>query len=376
MEVPIPPIVEPIRFKMLDEGSEEFTGLLGCLVMKPSRSFASDNNAVVHPEVLAAIERANQGHVVGYGDDPYTESAVRMFREHFGGDVEVFFVFNGTAANSLSLQALMRPYHAVFCSEMSHIYTDECGAPEKLTGCKLIPLAASIGKLTVETVSHAYHGIGDQHHVQPKVISITQSTEMGTVYQPAEIEALARFAHDRDMFLHMDGARISNAAVAQGLTLRQATRDLGADVLSFGGTKNGLMGVEAVVFFRPELARDFLYTRKQGMQLASKMRYLSVQMEALLTNDLWRRNAEHANRMAKVLEQEINKIRQVKIVYPVDANGVFARIPREAIEKIQERYFFYVWNEEESVVRWMCSFDTTEEDVRQFAAFVGETVGN
>jgi threonine aldolase len=230
--------------------------------------------------------------------------------------------------------------------------------------------------LTVENVAHAYHGIGDQHHVQAKVISITQTTEMGTIYRPSEVEALARFAHDRDMFLHMDGARISNAAVAQRLTLRQATRDLGIDVLSFGGTKNGLMGVEAVVFFRPELARDFLFTRKQGMQLASKMRYLSVQMEALLTNDLWLRNAEKANRMAKLLEQEIKKIPNAKIVYPVDANGVFAKIPREAIAKIQKRYFFYVWNEEESVVRWMCSFDTTEEDVREFATFVGEATGN
>lgn len=357
--------------------------------MKPSRSFASDNNAVVHPEVMEAIGRANQGHVVGYGDDPYTESAVRKFREHLGGDVEVFFVFNGTAANVLSLQALTRPYHAVLCSEMSHIYTDECGAPERFTGCKLIPLPAPLGKLTLETVTRAYHGIGDQHHVQPKVISITQSTEMGTVYAPAEIKALAQFAHERDMFLHMDGARISNAAAAQGLTLRQATRDLGLDVLSFGGTKNGLMGVEAVVFLRPdlhpsgpkpgppgapELARDFLFTRKQGMQLASKMRFLAVQMEALLTNDLWRRNAEHANRMARLLEEEIKKIPQVKIVYAVQANGVFAQIPRQAIGKIQERYFFYVWNEEESVVRWMCSFDTTEEDVRRFAAFVKETV--
>jgi len=343
--------------------------------MKPIRSFASDNNAMVHPEVLEAIGRANQGHVVGYGNDPYTEAAAQKFREHFGGDVEVFFVFNGTAANCLSLDALTRPFHAVLCSEMSHIYTDECGAPEKLTGCKLIPLAAPMGKLTVETVGRTYHGIGDQHHVQPKVISVTQSTEMGTVYQQAEVEALARFAHERDMFLHMDGARISNAAVAQGLTLKQATRDLGVDVLSFGGTKNGLMGVEAVVFFRPELARDFLFTRKQGMQLASKMRFLAVQMEALLTNDLWRRNAEHANRMAKVLEAEIGKIAQVKIVYPVEANGVFVQIPRPAIKRIQERYFFYPWIEEESVVRWMCSFDTTEEDVRQFAAFVAETVG-
>jgi threonine aldolase len=343
--------------------------------MKPSRSFASDNNAVVHPEVLEAMRRVNEGHVVGYGDDPYTESAVVKFRQYFGHDVAVFFVFNGTAANVLSLQALTRPHHAVLCPELSHIYTDECGAPEKFTGCKLIPLPAPMGKLTVETVARAYHGIGDQHHVQPKVISITQATEMGTVYTPEEIEALAGFAHEREMFLHVDGARISNAVVAQGLTLRKATRDLGVDVLSFGGTKNGLMGVEAVVFLRPDLAREFLYVRKQGMQLASKMRYMAVQMDALLTNDLWRRNAEHANRMARLLEQEARKIPGVKIVYPVEANGLFAQIPREAIQEIQERYFFYVWSEEESVVRWMCSFDTTEEDVRTFAGFVGEVVG-
>jgi threonine aldolase len=343
--------------------------------MKPSRSFASDNNAVVHAEVLAAIQRANEGHVVGYGDDPYTESAVAKFRQHFGHDVAVFFVFNGTAANVLSLQALTRPHHAVLCPELSHIYTDECGAPEKFTGCKLIPLQAPMGKLTVEMAAHAYHGIGDQHHVQPKVISITQSTEMGTVYTTAEIEALALFAHEREMFLHVDGARISNAVAAQGITLRKATRDLGVDVLSFGGTKNGLMGVEAVVFLRPDLAREFLYVRKQGMQLASKMRFMAVQMEALLTNDLWRRNAEQANRMARLLEQEVRKIPQIKIVYPVEANGVFAQIPQPAIQEIQQRYFFYVWNEEESVVRWMCSFDTTEEDVRQFAQFVREVVG-
>lgn len=342
--------------------------------MKPSRSFASDNNAVVHPEVLEAIRRANEGHEAGYGNDSHTASAVGRFREQFGGDVAVFFVFNGTAANVLSLQALTRPYHAVLCPELSHIYVDECGAPEKLTGCKLIPLPAPNGKLTVETVAQAYHGVGDQHHVQPRVISITQSTEMGTVYKPPEIEALARFAHERKMFLHMDGARISNAVAAQGLTLRQATRDLGVDVLSFGGTKNGLMGVEAVVFFRPELAGEFLFLRKQGMQLASKMRFMAAQMEALLTNDLWRRNAEHANRMAQLLEQEVTKIPGVKVVYPVEANGVFAQIPQQAIAKIQERYFFYVWSEEESVVRWMCSFDTTTEDVREFAQFVMKIV--
>src|SRR6202142_906371 len=342
--------------------------------MRPSRSFASDNNAVVHPEVLEAVRHVNEGHAFGYGDDPHTESAAGKFREQFGADVAVFFVFNGTAANVLSLQALTRPFHAVLCPELSHIYTDECGAPEKFTGCKLVPLAAPDGKLTVETVAHAYHGIGDQHHVQPRVISITQSTEMGTVYKPSEIEALARFAHERNMFLHIDGARISNAVAAQGLPLRQATRDLGVDVLSFGGTKNGLMGVEAVVFFRPELAADFLFIRKQGMQLASKMRYMAVQMEALLTNDLWKRNADHANRMARLLEQETKKIPRVRIVYPVEANGVFARIPREAIAKIQERDFFYVWSEEESVVRWMVPFGATDEDVRRFAEFVREVV--
>src|SRR4030088_692261 len=266
------------------------------------------------------------------------------------------------------------PFHAVLCPELSHIYTDECGAPEKFTGCKLVPLAAPFGKLTGETVEHTNHGIGDQHHVQPRVISITQSTEMGTVYKPEEVEALARFAHERKMFLHMDGARISNAVVAQQLTLRQATRDLGVDVLSFGGTKNGLMGVEAVVFFRPELAQDLLFVRKQGMQLASKMRYMSAQMEALLTNDLWRRNAEHANRMAQMLERSMREIPHVRIMYPVRATGVFAQIPQEAIAKIQERYFFYIWSEEESVVRWMCSFDTTEEDVRGFAEFVAGVV--
>lgn len=348
--------------------------LLQCSGMKPSRSFASDNNAGIHPEVLQAVAAANQGHVVGYGDDPYTAAAGSKFRQHFGSDIEVFLVFNGTAANCLSLKALTETYQAVICAEGAHIYTDECGAPEKFTGCKLIPIAAADGKLTVESVSHAYHGIGDQHHVQPRVVSITQATEMGTVYKPKEIRDLARFAHERKMFLHMDGARIANAAVGLQLTLREATRDLGVDVLSFGGTKNGAIGAEAVVFFDKNLARDFLFLRKQGMQLASKMRFISAQFDALFTDDLWRKNAAHANAMAVLLEKEVRKIAGVKIVYPVEANGVFAKIPRRAIARLQKRYFFYVWNEEQSVVRWMCSFDTTEQDVRQFARFVAETV--
>ena len=343
--------------------------------MKPFRSFASDNNAGVHPRIMEAIASANQGHVVGYGDDPYTVAAVKKFKQHFGEDIEVFFAFNGTAANCLGLKALSESYHAVICAESAHIYTDECGAPERFIGCKLVPIPAPDGKLTVESVAHAYHGIGDQHHVQPRVISITQATEMGTVYKPKEVRDLAGFAHERGMFLHMDGARIANAAVSLGLTLREATRDLGVDVLSFGGTKNGAMGAESVIFFDKKFSRDFLYVRKQAMQLASKMRFISAQFEALFTAELWRQNAEHANRMASVLEKEIRNIPRIKIVYPVEANGVFAQIPADAISKIQERYFFYVWNEEQSVVRWMCSFDTTEEDVKQFAAYVAETIG-
>jgi threonine aldolase len=342
--------------------------------MKPARSFASDNNAGIHPQVLEAIAAANTGHAVGYGDDLYTASAIRKFKQHFGTNTEVFVVFNGTAANCLSLKALTNSHHAVICTAASHINTDECGAPERFTGCKLLALPTEDGKLTVAQVEHAYHGIGDQHHVQPRVISITQATEMGTVYTPAEIKALGKFAHARVMVLHMDGARIAYAAASLGLTLKQITRACGVDVLSFGGTKNGVMGAEAVVFFDKTLARDFLFLRKQGMQLASKMRFISAQLDALLTGDLWLKNAQHSNRMAKLLEKELQRVRNLKIVYPVQANGVFAQIPRQAIEKIRKRYFFYTWNEEESVVRWMCSFDTTEQDVKAFAKFVAQSV--
>ena len=342
--------------------------------MKATRSFASDNNAGVHPEMLKAIASVNQGHVVGYGDDPYTQSAIVQFRRRFGADTETFFVFNGTAANCLSLKALTNSFHAVICAEAAHIYVDECGAPEKFTGCKLIPVPAKNGKLTVEIVRAAYHGIGDEHHVQPRVISITQATEVGTVYKPNEIRDLASFAHDHGMFLHVDGARIANAAAALGLGLREATRDLGVDVLSFGATKNGALGAEAVLFFNPELAANFKFYRKQGMQLASKMRFIAAQFEALFTNDLWLQNARHANRMAQLLKREVSKIPQVKIVYGVEANGVFAQIPRKAIAKLQKRYFFYVWNEAQSVVRWMCSWDSTADDVTQFTHFLRQSV--
>ena len=342
--------------------------------MKPSRSFASDNNAGVHPQVLKALAAVNEGHVVGYGDDPYTASAIGLFRRHFGEDIEVFFVFNGTAANCLSLKALTKSYEAVICAEAAHIYVDECGAPEKLTGCKLIPVPTRQGKLTVEAVRKAYRGIGDQHHVQPRVISITQATEVGTVYRLNELHALADFAHEREMFLHVDGARIANAAATLGKSLRESTRAEGVDVLSFGATKNGGMGAEAVIFFNPEVAKQFKFYRKQGMQLASKMRYLAAQFEALFKDELWLKNARHSNRMAQLLKRELSGLPQVKLVYPVEANGVFARIPGRAISKLLKRYFFYPWDMEQSIVRWMCSWDTTEDDVKKFVAFVKQTL--
>jgi threonine aldolase len=338
--------------------------------MKPLRSFASDNNAGVHPEVLKALSEVNRGHVVGYGDDAYTTAAVRQFKRHFGNDIDVFFAFNGTAANCLSIKALTESYDAVICPEGAHINVDECGAPEKFTGCKLLPIPTKDGKLTVEAVRSTYHGAGDQHHVQPRVISITQSTEVGTVYKPDEIRRLADFAHERGMFLHVDGARIANAAASLGLTLRECTRDAGVDVLSFGATKNGGMGAEAVVFFDAKHAADFKFYRKQGMQLASKMRYLAAQFTALFENDLWLQNARHSNRMAQLLKHELSQISQIKIAYKVEANGVFAVVPRRAIAKILKRYFFYMWNEEQSMVRWMCSWDTAESDVKQFVEFV------
>jgi threonine aldolase len=340
--------------------------------MNTSRSFASDNYAGIHPQVLKAIAEANQGHAAAYGDDPYTGSAVDHLKRHFGQDIAVFFVFNGTAANCLSLRALTDSYHATICAESAHINVDECGAAEKFTGGKLLPIQTTEGKLTLAGVRAAYHGIGDQHRVQPKVISITQATEVGTIYKPDEVRSLAEFAHERGMFLHIDGARIANAAASLGMPLREITANLGVDVLSFGATKNGAMGAEAVIFFDSQLAEAFKFYRKQAMQLASKMRFLSAQFEALLKDDLWLRNARHSNRMAQLLERELEKTPEVRIVYRVEANGVFAEVPRRVIRKLQERYSFYVWDEEQSVVRWMCSWDTTEEDVKEFTEFLSQ----
>ena len=341
---------------------------------KPSRSFASDNNAGVHPEVMQAIAAANDGHVIAYGDDPYTPRAVAKFREHLGKDVEVFFVFGGTGANVLGLKAATESHQAIICADTAHINVDECGAPEKFTGCKLLPVQTREGKFRAGSFAHYLDGVGFEHHVQPRVISISQATEMGTVYTPKEIKELATFAHKNDMILHVDGARIANAAASLRLPLTAITKDAGVDVLSFGGAKNGMMYGEAVVFFDGTLAKDFKYTRKQGAQLPSKMRFISAQFEALLSNDLWLRNAEHANRMARLLASKLQTIPQISITQPVQANGIFAILPKKHIAQLQKEYFFYVWNEQTSEVRFMTSFDTTEEDIADFVALVKKTV--
>jgi threonine aldolase len=338
------------------------------------RAFASDNNAGIHPEVLGALAAANEGHVRSYGHDAYTERAEAVFRQHFGEEARVWFVFNGTAANVLGLQAVTQPFHAVICADGAHIQVDECGAPERFTGCKLLTIPAPDGKLREADILRQLSGVGDEHRVQPRVVSITQATELGTVYTPEEVSGLAEAAHRHGLLLHMDGARIANAAVSLGVPFRRFTAEAGVDVLSFGGTKNGLLAAEAVVFPNGIASSEMPFIRKQGMQLASKMRFLAVQFITLLGTDLWRRNAEHANRMARLLAQRVAEVPGITLTQPVEANGVFARVPPAHIPALQERASFYVWNAETAEVRWMTAWDTTVEDVERFAAAIREIV--
>jgi threonine aldolase len=331
------------------------------------RGFASDNNAGAHPEVIEAIAEANAGHVIAYGDDDYTASMRERFREHFGESAEAFPVFNGTGANVTSIDALSTPPEAVICTDIAHMNVDECGAPERIAQTKLLAVPHTGGKLTPHDVSRWEAHRGDEHAVQPRLVSLTQATELGTVYTIHETRAIADVAHSLDMYVHVDGARIANAAVSQGAELREITTDAGVDVLSFGGTKNGLVLGEAVVFLRPGLAEHFLFTRKQLGQLASKMRFVAVQLEALLTDDLWRRNASHANSMARRLADAITAIEGVELAHPVEANGVFANLPAAAIDRLREALPaampFYVWDEEAGTIRLMCSWDTEPEDI-------------
>ncbi len=330
------------------------------------RSFASDNNSGVHPAVMEQLQRVNVDHVIGYGDDLYTERAIALLQKEFGAESDIYFVFNGTGANVLGLKAITSSYHSILCAETAHLNVDECGAPEQYNGCKLQTVATEDGKLTVEPLKRFLHSEGFQHHVQPRVISISQVTELGTVYKPAEIAELASFAHQHGLYLHMDGARLANAAASLGLSLRELTADVGVDVLSFGGTKNGLMFGEAVIFFDKKLSSAFKFIRKQGMQLASKMRFVAAQFEALFTDQLWLKNAQHSNTMAQKLALKISEIPEITLARPVEANSLYVILPPQLIAPLQKEYFFYVWNEAQSEVRWITSFDTTEEDLNRF----------
>lgn len=331
------------------------------------RGFASDNHAGVLPEVIEAIAAANEGHAGSYGADGWTERFEALVREHFGPAASGFPVFNGTAANVLAIDALTRPHEAVICARGAHIDVDECGAPERHAGVKLLLAATEHGKLAPADLDAWEARRGDEHASQPRLVSIAQSTEVGTVYTAAEIAALAERAHELGMLLHLDGARLANAAAALDASLGELTAEAGVDVVSFGGTKNGAMGAEAVIFCGAAGADGFRFIRKQGMQLASKMRFISAQLEALLADDLWRRTATRANEMAARLGEGAAAIDGVEIVHPVEANGVFAKLPRPAIDRLLAalpgEHPFYVWDEGADVVRWMCSWDTEEADV-------------
>jgi len=344
--------------------------------MKTRKGFASDNNSGIHPDILRALSSVNEGHVPAYGNDPYTLRAREKLQEHFGADADVYFVFNGTGANVLALRTMADTWQSILCSEYSHIYEDECGAPEKVTGCKLVPLRTQHGKFRPEQIAEHLVWLDDEHRVQPCVVSITQTTEFGTVYSVEEIRAITDFCHNNGLLVHMDGARIANAAAALDLPFRAFTRDAGVDVVSFGGTKNGMLMGEAVIFFDKELSKRAKYYRKQNMQLNSKMRFVAAQFEAYLSDDLWKKNAAHSNRMARLLHESVKGIPGVEVVHPVEANGIFAVIPREITPSLQEQYSFYVFNEHTNMVRWMCSFDTTEEDIAAFAEALKKALKN
>jgi threonine aldolase len=340
-------------------------------------SFASDNYAGVHPQVMQAIIEANVGHTPAYGQDPWTEQAQALIAKHFGPQARAFFVFNGTGGNVLALKAITQGFNAIICSDVAHINVDECGAPEHYTGCKLITLPSDHGQLTPEGLSAFLATLStDVHHVQPKVLSLTQPTELGTVYPLPTFRTLCQLAHDHGLLVHVDGARLANAAAFLGVDLHTLTQ--GADMVTFGGTKNGLMGGEAIVCLNPALmdtvGLSLPYIRKQGMQLASKMRFISAQFVALLENDLWQLNAQHANAMAQRLANHVLAIKGVNVLHPVQANGVFVQLPLVVITHLQQRHRFYVWDGSSCCVRWMTAFDTSPQAVDAFAQEVAQAM--
>jgi threonine aldolase len=340
------------------------------------KTFASDNYAGVHPAIMQALADANHEHAASYGADHITEQAIKKFKAMFGEETEVFFVYNGTGANVLGLQAITQSFNSIICSDLAHINVDESTAPEKFLGCKLITIPTKDGKIYPHQIEEKIQRIDDQHHPQAKVVSISQSTEYGTVYTAAQIKAISGVAKKHGLFFHMDGSRITNAAASLNADFASFTKDAGVDVLSFGGTKNGMMFGEAIVFFNPKLTNAFKYIRKQGMQLHSKMRFISAQFNALLTNELWKQNASHANAMAKYLEKELLGIKEIRITQSVDANGVFAIIPPAIVSKLQQQNYFYVWNDKTSEARLMCAFDTKREEIDGFIKTLKELIAS
>lgn len=327
------------------------------------RSFASDNNSSVHPKVIEAISNANKGHAIGYGDDPWTEEATEIVKKQFKNACDALFVFNGTGSNTMAMQLMTRPYHIIFCTETGHIAVDECGAPSKGTGCFMRTIPTTDGKLTPELLKPYMTNFGIEHHSQPGAIYISQCTELGTIYKPDEIKALCDFAHSHGMLVHMDGARICNAAAALGLSLDDISGACGVDSLTLGGTKNGLMGAECVVLFNKELMKEARYARKQSCQLASKMRYLSCQFTAFLKDDLWLECATNANRLAKKLYKELTKMPDVRFTQIMESNQLFLIMPKEKEMKLREKYFFYYWNEQQGEMRLVTSWDSTDDDI-------------
>ncbi len=341
-----------------------------------SRGFASDNYSGIHPDILEAIVQANGAHQVAYGEDIYTARLNEVFVEQFGEGVEIFPVFNGTGANVTGLQSMLPRWGAVICSATAHIHNDEGGAPEHVGGFKLLPVGTSDGKLTPELIDQEAWGWGDEHRAQPLVVSITQTTELGTAYSVAQVRAIADHAHSKGMTLHMDGARISNAAASLGVPLRAFTRDAGVDVLSYGGTKNGMMLGECIVVLNPTASTGLKFLRKSNMQLSSKMRFVSAQLIALLGTDLWLRNATHSNAMAARLRGALeNKLADGTITglafsQATQANAIFATLPSGVADRLRETFRFYDWDASKNEVRWMCGFDTTEDDIDTFVAAI------
>jgi threonine aldolase len=338
------------------------------------RSFASDNISGVHPQIMNAIVGANQDHVAGYGGDEWSRRADDTFCEIFGENIIPYFVFNGTGANTIALQAATRPFNSILCASTAHIYTDECGAPTHLTSAQLITIETPDGKLSPKLLLPYLQGFGDQHHSQPKVVYISQSTELGTIYSPEEIRAICDCAHSYNMYVHVDGSRLANACARLGKNMREISRDCGVDILSLGGTKNGMMMGEAVIAFRPELAENLKYIRKQSTQLYSKMRYLSAQYIEYFHKGLWLENAKNANAMADYLAEQIRPLPEIQFTQKVESNSLFLIMPEKAIRKMLEKHLFYVRNEAVGEIRLVCSWDTTKEDIDTFVSDLIKTL--